>query len=102
MEMIVVYLTCKDNFEAEKISEVLLSKKLIACVKKIPVNSQFLWKRKLDNADEVLLLLETIEEMFEPINKEVSKLHSYEIPLLFSVKVSETTSEVKNWLKEEL
>jgi periplasmic divalent cation tolerance protein len=91
MKMIIVYLTCADNTEADKISNVLLDKKLIACAKKFPVNSKFWWKGEKDNANEVLVLLETVEEKFDKIEKEVKELHSYETPMLFSMQVSQTT-----------
>ena len=102
MKMIIVFLTCADDLEADKISSILLDKKLIACAKKFPVNSNFWWKGEKDSANEVLVLLETIEEKFEAIEKEVKKLHSYEIPMLFSIPISQTTAEVSKWLKEEL
>ena len=78
MKMAVYFLTCKDDFEAKKISKVLLEKRLVACAKKFPVNSSFWWKGKIDNAREVVVMFESIEENFEKIEKQVKKLSSYE------------------------
>lgn len=100
--MIIVYLTCADDAEADKISEELLDKKLIACSKKMLVKSSFWWEGKKDHANEVLLMLETVEEKFEQIEKEVQTLHSYDTPMLFSIAVSQTTKQVNEWLREEL
>ncbi len=100
--MIVVYLTCADENEADKISDLLLKKKLVACAKKIPIKSSFWWEGKIDKADEVLVMFETLDEKFDEIEKEVINLHSYETPMLFSIQVSNTTSAVKEWLREEL
>ncbi len=102
MKMIIVFLTCANEVEADKISNVLLEKNLIACVKKLPVSSKFWWEGKLDAADEVQIMLETIDVKFEEIQKEVSKLHSYDVPMLFSIEVLNTTEQVKSWLKKEL
>lgn len=102
MKMSVIFLTCADDDEADKISNALLNKKLIACAKKFPINSNFWWKGEKDSANEVLILLETIEEKFKEIEREVKKLHSYETPMLFSIPVSQTTNEVNKWLEEEL
>lgn len=100
--MAVYFLTCADDAEADRISKVLLKKRLIACAKKLPVFSSFLWKEKIDNAEEVLLMLESVEENFNKIHGEVKKLHSYETFVLFSLPVGQTTKGVEIWLKKEL
>lgn len=102
MKMSMIMLTCADNAEADKISDSLLEKKLIACAKKLPINSKFWWKGEKDNANEVLVMLESVEEKFEEIEKEVKVLHSYETPMLFSIPVGNTTAEVTTWLEENI
>lgn len=102
MKMAIYFLTCKDNKEADRISKALLDNKLIACAKKFPVESKFWWNKKIDNAKEVLVMLESIEENFEKIEKTVEKLHSYKTPVLFSIPVLKTTKRVEKWMKEEL
>ena len=100
--MSVFVLTCADKKEADKIGNALLKKKLIACAKEIPVSSSFWWKGKIDNSQEVLLMMESIEKNFEKVNKEIKKLHSYETFVLFSLPVGKTTEDVERWLKKEL
>lgn len=102
MKMAIYYLTCANNREADKISKALLEKRLIACAKKLPVFSMFRWKGKIDNAKEIVVMLESIEENFDKINQVVKKLSSYETFILFSVPVSKTTKEVEDWLRKEL
>lgn len=102
MQMSVIYLTCADDDEADRISNALLDKKLIACAKKLPIESTFWWKGNKDSAKEVLVMLETVEDKFGQIEKEVKRLHSYDVPMLFSIVVSQTTDEVRQWLKKEL
>lgn len=100
--MIIVYLACKDSAEADRISAALLDKRLIACAKKLPVESAFWWEGKKDSASEILVLFETIDEKFEEIEIIVSKLHSYDTPLLFAIPVIKTTDKVKKWLNDEI
>jgi len=102
MKMAIYYLTCTNNREADKISKVLLEKRLITCAKKLPVSSMFRWKGKIDNAKEFVVILESIEENFDKINAEVKKLSSYETYVLYSVPVNKTTKGVGDWLKKEL
>lgn len=100
--MSVFFLTCGDDKEADKISQVLLDKRLIACAKKLPVSSSFWWKGKTDNAKEVLVLLESVEKNFKKVEEEVRKLHSYETFVLFSMPIGQTTKDVESWLGKEL
>lgn len=102
MKMAIFYLTCADDREANKISKALLKKRLVACAKKFPVSSSFWWKGKIDNANEVFVMFESIEENFDKVNAEVKKLHSYETYVLFSIPVNKATKDVENWLKKEL
>lgn len=102
MKMAIFYLTCANDREADKISDALLEKRLVACAKKLPTSSSFWWKGKIDNAKEVLIMFESVEGNFDKVNAEVKKLHSYETYVLFSTPVSKTTKGVEDWLKKEL
>ncbi|OGK23147.1 hypothetical protein A3A46_01180 [Candidatus Roizmanbacteria bacterium RIFCSPLOWO2_01_FULL_37_13] len=100
--MIALFLTCADEEEAEKISAVLLKKKLVVCIKKVKVKSSFLFKKKIDKADEVLLIMDSIEEKFSEIEKEVRKIHSYETFVLLATSVIKSSKGVREWIKDEL
>jgi len=100
--MAIFMLTCANNAEADKIGKVLLEKKLIACCKKMPVASSFWWKGIIEQTDETVLMMESVEEKFGEVNKEVKKLHSYDTFILFSLPVGQTTKEVQEWLEKEL
>lgn len=102
MKFNLLFLTCANKEEAEKIEQALLNKKLVYCVKKTPVSSTFLWKGKIANSGEVLLVMDSVEENFEKVNAEIKKIHSYETFVLTSVPVTKTTKEVETWVKEEL
>lgn len=102
MTMNVLFLTCKDTDEANRIVNKLLEERLIVCAKKSSVSSSFLWKGKIEKSDETLLIMDSVSENFDRINEEIKKLHSYEIFNLTSIIVDKTTKEVKDWIKEEL
>lgn len=102
MKPCLIYTTCKDSEEADKISASLLDKKLIACSKRFSVSSLFSWKGKTENSDEVFLLFETAEEKFDEIDDEINKLHSYETYVLFALPLVKTSKATEKWLKESL
>lgn len=102
MQLNTLFLTCKDDEEADKISKILLEKRLIVCAKKTPVSSSYLWKGKVESSNEILLIMDSLLENFDRINEELKAIHSYETFNLMSVNVNKTTSEVESWIKEEL
>ena len=102
MKLYSLFLTCADDKEADKISKTLLNKKLIFCAKRFPVSSSFLWQGKITEGNEVLLIMDSIEENFEKIEKEITRLHSYKTFVLLSTPVTKTTNRVKDWIKREM
>lgn len=100
MNQCLLFLSCKNDVEADKISLQLLKKNLIVCAKKIPINSSYLWKNKIESAKEVLLIMDSIEENFEKVNQEVKKIHSYKTYTLLGTKVNQINKEAFDWIKE--
>ena len=102
MKPCLLFLSCKNIDEADKISYKLLSEKLIICAKKIPINSSYLWKNKIESAQEVLLIMDSIEENFKKIDKKVSKIHSYKVYNLLLVKVDKINNKSLKWLTKSV
>src|SRR3989304_1048680 len=102
MNMVIFFLTCADDEEAEKISQALLEKHLIVCAKRTTVSSAFFWQGNIDKAGRILLVRETSEENYDEIEKEVGKLHSYETFVLTAVPVARYSKGVAEWLNEGL
>lgn len=100
--MIILYLTCKNEDEANRISSALLKAKLIACARQSEVKSSFWWDGKINQDDEVLLMMESLEEKFDDIDAIVAKLHSYDVYVLIGVPVVKATPSVKKWLNDAL
>ena len=96
--MTLIYITCKDKKEAEKISNHLLRKRLIACANIFPIKSMYWWKGKIENQKEVLVIAKTLGKNYEKIKKEVSKLHSYSVPCILKID-AEANESYGKWVK---
>lgn len=94
-------LTC-DKEQVKHISKTLLDKRLVACVKSVPVGSMYHWKGSIEQTDEVLLLMETAEDLYDHIEAEVSKVHSYETFILQMVSVQRINDKAAAWMDGEL
>lgn len=93
-------LTCGSWQEAQRIADALLEQKLVACVEMFDVKSSYRWHGRIDQADEVKLLMETIADHFKAIETTVTKLHSYDTFVLQSVPVAQVSQRAEQWLNE--
>ncbi|MEK7073893.1 MAG: divalent-cation tolerance protein CutA [Patescibacteria group bacterium] len=105
-EAILVMISCEDKGGAERIGELLLKKKLAACVQVVPhVDSMFLWppgKNRIDYGAEGLLLVKTLESKWSALEKEVLKIHSYENPEILAIPIAQVSNKYLAWLTKEL
>ena len=102
MKPCLLFLSCKNIKEADKISGQLLKEKLIVCAKKISINSSYLWKNKIESAQEVLLIMDSVEENFKKINQKVKKIHSYKTYTLLMTNINKANKETIAWFKKEI
>lgn len=99
--MIIIYITCKDNAEAQKIAQHLLEQKLIACANVYSIQSMYHWKGKIQNDEEYVCICKTLADKYELVKLEVKKIHSYEIPCILKID-AEGNEEYITWLGKEL
>ncbi len=101
MGMIDVYIPCRDEEEARRISLHLLEKRLIACSNIWPVNSLYIWKGQPADEKEFVILAKTADEKYPEIIVETEKLHSYEVPGItkFNIEANEAYGK---WLRKEV
>lgn len=96
---IIVLVTTKDRVEAEKISQTLLSEKLIACANIIsPVASYFWWQGKVDRTDECLIIMKTRKSLFGEVQLRVKELHSYEVPEVLALPIVDGSEAYLSWM----
>lgn len=97
-----LWLTCSSKAEANKIASALLEKHMIACAKQMRLKSDFLWKGKVDHNDEILLVMDSREDLFEEIEGEVATIHSYETFVLQAIPIVKISKDAAKWLKETI
>ncbi|MEM3127222.1 MAG: divalent-cation tolerance protein CutA [Candidatus Woesearchaeota archaeon] len=98
--MLLVYTTCKNKQELEKIASHLIKKKLIGCVNFFPITSLYKWKGKNVKDKEICLLLKTQPKNFKKIQREIERIHSYECPCIIAVN-AKANKKYERWLKSE-
>ena len=98
-EAIVVLMTAGDGEEAGRLAEMLVEKRLAACVQLLPeIQSVYRWQGKIEHQREVLLIAKTARSKFEELETEVRARHSYEIPEIVAIALADGSSPYLDWL----
>ena len=101
MDKIIIYVTCASLKEANRISGILLDKKLVACVSLIKgVTSRYWWKGKIDKSSEVILIMKSRKSLFKNIVTEIKEHHSYEVPEIIAVPIIAGNPDYLKWIKD--
>ncbi len=102
-DKVVVLVTCGSNEEAERIARALVEARLAACVNILgPVRSIYRWEGKLNDDQEVLLLIKTSRSLFDPVRHAVEKAHSYEVPEVICLPIIDGAPNYLDWLADSV
>lgn len=102
-QIIFAYITTKNKSEAKKIGKVLLQEKLAACVNIFDnMSSMYWWEGKIEEANETVLIAKTTKKLFPKLSKKVKSIHSYSVPCILQIPVTDGNPEYINWLKGNL
>jgi periplasmic divalent cation tolerance protein len=97
---IVVTTLCDKEDIANKIVNVLLEKKLVAGSQISKVHSKYWWNDALEECDEYKLEFRTKDNLFNEIEKEIKKIHDYEVVEISSYGIDNANQEFLNWIDE--
>jgi periplasmic divalent cation tolerance protein len=98
----VVLVTCGTLKEGRRIARRVIQKRLAACVNVLlsPMNSYFIWKNKLEVAREYLLVMKTTLNRLPQLEKEVKRLHRYEVPEFIALAITGGSRAYLSWVQQ--
>ena len=92
-------MTAADEAEAGRIAEMLVARRLAACVQILPgMQSIYVWQGKVQRESEVLLLAKTTRAHFDELEREVRAIHSYETPEIIALPITAASQPYLKWL----
>ena len=95
--------TCPDMGSAEALAEMLLNKRLAACVNILPgARSLYLWQGELQRDEEHVLLIKTDEESLAALQQALLAQHPYELPELIAVPIGYGSEAYLDWINQQL
>ena len=103
-KMRVVLVTCPTLALTRRIARAVVQKRLAACVNVVrsPVESFYTWKGKLESAREHLLIVKTTATRLPQLEREVKRLHSYDVPEFIAIPVISGSPQYLSWIAESV
>ena len=95
-----VMVTVSSEVEGKKIATTLLTEKLAACIKMTAVDSFYTWSEKINHDQEWQLLIKTRLDLFEQLAKEVTLIHSYDVPEIIALPIIAGSISYLNWIAQ--
>jgi len=98
----VVFITAANKKEGRKIASGVLKSRLAACVNVIgKVESKYWWQGKIETAGECLLIIKTKKSLSKKLIEKIKLLHSYSVPEIIFLPVSEGNTDYLKWIEKE-
>ena len=96
----IVLVTCGNLAEARRIARAVVERRLAACVNIVlgSVESVYRWKDKVETARERLLIIKTTVARLADLEREVKRLHKYEVPEFLVLPVAGGSKEYLAWV----
>ena len=103
MNFFLTYVTTKNEEEALKLANLAVQKNLAACGNIFPkMKSIYKWKNKLQNDNETVLILKTNSNKYPLLEKLILEKHSYEVPCILKIPISDGNKEYLKWIDDSL
>jgi len=102
-DYIQVFTTTESKEEAEKIARGVVGKRLAACTQIIgPIKSIYRWKEKIEEEEEWLCIMKSLNDLYEQLEKVIKEIHSYEVPEILALPVVAGNQAYLEWLNKEV
>ncbi len=96
-----VYMTARDQDEAQKLARMLVEKKLVACANLFPMRSVYRWHEKVQEEYEFVIIAKTQAKLFDQVKEAVREMHSYDVPCIVALPHVDVDKPYADWIREE-
>lgn len=97
-----VYITCESLAEADSIGEVLVERRLAACVNILDgMRSMYWWEGKVEKGQEVVLIAKTRSDLVDELSEAVVAMHGYDVPCVVALPIKGGNPDFLNWINQE-
>jgi periplasmic divalent cation tolerance protein len=94
-----VLVTTSSTDEAERIAHKIIEKRLAACANILPkVRSIYHWQNEIHEDREALMLIKTDAKLLSKLEKQIKKMHSYDVPEFLVLDIDGGSETYTEWL----
>jgi periplasmic divalent cation tolerance protein len=97
-ECVVVITTCPDDDLASRVANVLVERKLAACVQASAITSTYRWQGAIETGREVRLMIKAKSADYDAIEACIKELHSYENPQVVALPIVAGSQSYLDWI----
>ncbi|MGQ0541976.1 MAG: divalent-cation tolerance protein CutA [Blastocatellia bacterium] len=95
--------TVSGSPEAEGLAEKIVEARLAACVQILPkMTSVYFWEGKMHKEGEHLLLIKTLPEKWDELERFIRANHSYSVPEIVAIDAANVSESYLEWMKDVL
>lgn len=95
--------TVPDAVSGEDLARRIVAARLAACVQILPpMRSFYFWEGAVQADEENLLLIKTVSEKFDELEKFIQANHSYDVPEIVAVSAEKVSTGYLDWMKSYL
>ena len=100
-KLIQVTTTTSNKEDAEKLSDILVSKKLVACVQVLgPLVSTYWWQGKIEKTREWLCLIKSKKLFYKKIEECIKRNHPYDVPEIIMMPIVGGSKAYLQWIED--
>ena len=96
----VILATAGSPDEADRLAEMLVSRRLAACVQIANIASCYRWKGAVTKEAECLLLIKTAAHLYAAVEAAIVENHSYEVPEVIQLPIEQGLDRYLGWITE--
>ena len=96
----VVLVTAGSHDEANRLAEMLVERRLAACVQVTDIASTYRWQGQVTRAAECLLLIKTAARLYLEVEAAILANHSYEVPEIVQIPIEQGLDRYLGWIDE--
>jgi periplasmic divalent cation tolerance protein len=86
--------------EAQRLADLLVERRLAACVQLVDITSAYTWQGKLEHAQECLLLIKTRSALYPRVERLLREHHNYTLPEILQFPVEQGLADYLRWIDQ--
>jgi periplasmic divalent cation tolerance protein len=102
-EYVQIVTTVPTKEEGERIALELVQRHLAGCVQVVgPMTSFYWWQGKIERSEEWLCIAKAERALFNTIERTITAMHSYKVPEILAISITEGSEDYLEWLREQI